>query len=253
MSAFLSDFLNAAGLLTRLPLPAADPRRPFRHAARAYPAVGLLIGLLAALAFALFGWLGLGDWPAAFLTLAVSLLLTGALHEDGLADVADGFGGGRDREEKLAILRDSRIGSYGVLALALSVGLRASALVLLAQAGPDEAGLAGAGLIAAHGLSRGLLPLLTLLQPLARRDGLAVGAGRSEGGDAWTALAIGFVVAWATLSFGAALLALLLGLAAVFLFGRLAERQIGGYTGDVLGALQQVLEILVLLVAVGLA
>ncbi len=251
MSAFLADLLNAGHLLTRLPLPAADPRRPFARSARAYPLVGLGVGALAALAFAVFDGLGLGGWPAALLTLAASLLLTGALHEDGLADVADGFGGGRDREQKLAILRDSRIGSYGVAALVLSLGLRGAALVALAAEG--GAGLAAGGLIAAHALSRGLLPVLMVYQPLARRDGLAAGAGQPQGLDVWTALAIGALVAWAALSFGAALLALLLGLVAVFLLGRLAERQIGGYTGDVCGALQQTLEILVLLIAVALA
>lgn len=248
MPAFLADFLNAAGLLTRLPLPPAGPARPFERSARAYPLVGLLVGVLAALAFAIFDGLGLEGWLAGFLTLGVTLLLTGALHEDGLADLADGFGGGRDRDEKLAILRDSRIGSYGVLALVLSLALRGLALGALA----DEE-LAAAALVAAHSFSRGLLPVLMVWQPLARGDGLAVMTGHARGGDAWTALAIGAVVAWAALSFGAALLALVLGLVAVFAIGRLAERQIGGYTGDVLGALQQLLEILVLLIAVALA
>jgi adenosylcobinamide-GDP ribazoletransferase len=248
MSAFLTDFLNAAGLLTRLPLPAGDPTRPFGRSARAYPLVGLLIGALAALAFTIFEGLDLGVWLAAFLTLAVTILLTGALHEDGLADSADGFGGGGDRESKLAILRDSRIGTYGVLALVLSLALRGVALGVL-----GELELAAAALVAAHALSRGLLPVLMVFQPLARGDGLAVSAGRSLGGDAWAALALGAVVAWAALSFWAALLALVLGLLLVFLVGRLAERQIGGYTGDVLGALQQGLEVLVLLVVVALA
>ena len=248
MSAFLADFLNAAGLMTRLPLPAPDPGRPFERSARAFPLVGLLIGLLAALAFALFERLGLGGWLAAFLTLAVTTLLTGALHEDGLADVADGFGGGADREGKLAILRDSRTGTYGVLAVVLSLALRGIALGVLA--GPE---LAVAALIAAHSLSRGLLPTLMVFQPLARTDGLAVTAGRSLGTDAWVALGVGFLIAWAALSFGAALLALVLGLLVVFGMGRLAQQQIGGYTGDVLGALQQLLEILVLLIVVSLA
>ncbi|MEX2631652.1 MAG: adenosylcobinamide-GDP ribazoletransferase [Tistlia sp.] len=248
MSAFLADFLNAARLLTRLPLPAAEASRSPGRSARAYPLVGLLIGALAALAFTIFEGLELGTWLAGFLTLGVTILLTGALHEDGLADTADGFGGGGDREAKLAILRDSRIGTYGVLALGLSLALRGLALGLL-----GELELAAAALVAAHALSRGLLPVLMVFQPLARADGLAVAAGRSLGGDAWAALALGAVIAWAALSFGAALLALVLGLIAVFGLGRLAERQIGGYTGDVLGALQQALEILVLLVVVALA
>lgn len=248
MPPFLADFLNATRLLTRLPLPAADPHRAFERSARAYPLAGLLIGLLAALAFSIFIWLGLGDWLSAFLTLAATLLITGALHEDGLADVADGFGGGRDREGKLAILRDSRVGSYGVLALVLSLALRG---VAIGELGDEE--LAVAALIAAHSLSRGLLPVLMVFQPLARADGLAVQAGHPRGADTWIALAVGAVVAWAALSLGAALLALILGLVAVLLIGRLAERQIGGYTGDVLGTLQQVLEVLVLLIAVALA
>ena len=112
-----------------------------------YPVIGALIGLCGALVYAAGTAAGLTSMLAALLTLGVQIALTGALHEDGLADVADGFGGGRDKMAKLAIMRDSRVGSYGVLALIFSVGLRWSALVALADplavaAGADLGGRA---------------------------------------------------------------------------------------------------------------
>ena len=104
---------------------------------------------------------------------AVGLASTGAFHEDGLADTVDGFGGGRDREHKLAIMRDSRHGTFGILALVLSVGLRAAALAAIGD--PIHAGLA---LVAAHAASRGALPPLMRLLAPARPDGLGAAAGR---------------------------------------------------------------------------
>ena len=121
--------------------------------------------------------IGLASWPAALLSVLAGIALTGALHEDGLADTADGFFGGRDREEKLAILRDSRQGTYGVLAIVLGVLLRAAAL-----AGIGDVIHAGLALIAAHAASRAALPaVMTALTP-ARPDGFGAGAGTPRAG-----------------------------------------------------------------------
>jgi adenosylcobinamide-GDP ribazoletransferase len=170
--------------------------------------------------------------------------LTGALHEDGLADVADGFGGGRDKMAKLAIMRDSRLGSYGVLALIFSVGLRWSALVALA----DPLAVAGA-LITAGALSRAVVPpVYGWLNP-ARTDGLAAGLGGPPGLRVVMAAVLGTCIAGLVLT-TAALPVMAVAILAGLAVGSLALRQIGGHTGDVLGACQQVVEIAVLLTLV---
>ncbi|MGH6905574.1 MAG: adenosylcobinamide-GDP ribazoletransferase, partial [Geminicoccaceae bacterium] len=131
----LRDCKVALAFLTRLPVreeppwPAAD----LAASAPMFPVVGALIGLAGAIAYALATWLGLPPWPAAVGALATTIWLTGALHEDGFADVADGFGGGGTREAKLAIMRDPRIGSYGALALVLAVLARAGAVAGLGE------------------------------------------------------------------------------------------------------------------------
>ena len=235
----------ATAVLTRLPVGvAATADGAVAAAGWAFPLVGAGIGALCAVAFFAAGLVGLADAPAAVLALAVGLGVTGAFHEDGLADTADGFGGGRDRAEKLAIMRDSRHGTYGIVALVLSVGLRGAALATIGD--PIHAGLA---LVAAHAASRGALPpLMRLLQP-ARADGLAAAAGRPSRTVAVLASAIGGAIALAVLGPLTGAAALLLASGAVGLAALLAQRQIGGYTGDVLGFFQQIGEIVMLLVA----
>jgi len=150
-----ADFAAATAFLTRIPAP-----RPVGHAglladaAWAFPLVGAGIGAVSALVFLLAQLLRLGDWPAALLAVLADVALTGALHEDGLADTADGFFGGHDREERLKIMRDTRHGTFGVLAIVLSVLLRTAALAEIGEA--VQGGLA---LIAAHAASRAALPL----------------------------------------------------------------------------------------------
>ena len=200
--------------------------------------------MIAAMVLFLASSFGLGQAPAALLALVAAGLITGALHEDGLADTADGFGGGRDRDEKLAIMRDSRQGSYGIIALIATIGLRAVALAAIP--GPIESGLA---LIAAHAAARAVLPAAMLwLQP-AREDGLGAMAGTPGPVTMLVALAIGIFVALGMLGPVRGAVALVLSGIAVAATAALARRQIGGYTGDVLGAFQQIGEIVMLLVA----
>src|ERR1700751_5602852 len=143
-------FAVATAFFTRLPVD-ARPRDGWRLADSAwtFPLVGAGIGAVAALAFLLAQSIGLGSQPAALFAVLAGLALTGALHEDGLADTADGFFGGRDREGRLAIMRDTRHGTFGVLAIVFSVLLRAAALAEIGEA--IQGGLA---LIAAHAASR---------------------------------------------------------------------------------------------------
>ncbi len=257
MSTFLAslsssprDFWLAFGFLTRLSGPSlrsVDPGR-LGSALRLAPLVGLVVGVCGALvSWVALAGLGLPALPAALLTVGATIWVTGALHEDGLADVADGFGGAFERSRKLAIMRDSRIGAYGVTALILSIGLRAAALAALA--GPEAA---AAVLIAAHSLSRGLLaPAMLVLVP-ARDDGLAAAAGRPRPVDALTAVLLALVLAGLAVGGGLALSFGLAALAAAAVAALIAARQIGGYTGDVLGAVQQAAETAVLLAAAAL-
>jgi adenosylcobinamide-GDP ribazoletransferase len=243
--AIFAQFLTATAVLTRLPVAdRAAPETTVADACWAFPAVGAGIGFIAGAVMLLASAAGLPNAPAALLALVAAGLVTGALHEDGLADTVDGFGGGRDRAEKLEIMRDSRQGSYGVLALILSIGLRGVALASIP--GPIEGALA---LIAAHAASRAALaPVLYLMSP-AREDGLGATAGRPSLAAMLGACALGVFVALGMLGPVRGAVALVLMAIAVAAAAMLARRQIGGYTGDVLGAFQQVGEIVMLLVA----
>lgn len=202
----------------------------------AYPIVGATIGAIGAGVYAL-ARVGLPPAMAAILAAAATILATGGLHEDGLADTADGFGGGHTRDRKLEIMRDSHIGSYGALALMVTLALRITAIAVIAE--PYWAGLA---LVMAGALGRGamLVPVLRLAP--ARTGGLATSlATRSP----WMAV-IGLGIA-AIFALPAPIALLGAGVAAVGMT-MLARRQVGGYTGDVLGATQQLAECAVLLI-----
>ncbi len=241
------EFCRALSFLTRLPLqpPPAQAAAPLADAGWAFPLVGLVIGLLSGIAYALAAWVHLPPLAAALIALGVSVRLTGGLQEDGLADTADGLGGGTEREEKLAIMRDSRIGSFGVLALIFSVGLRAAAIAGIATSG----GGVIAALIAAHAVARGFLPLVLRGIEPAREDGLGAAAGKPTPAVAWGAAGLAALIALVALDFLPGFTALLAAAAVISLRAVLAQRQLGGYTGDVLGAVEQGGETVVLLVA----
>lgn len=208
------------------------------------PLVGAIIALIGALAYTIAYEVGLPPLADATLATAAMLLVTGCLHEDGLADVADGFGGGSTRERKLEIMRDSRIGTYGVCALTMAVLLRVGLIAGLAE--PINVFSA---LLGAHAASRAVIPVFMALVPAARTDGLSASAGRPPAIDTATALALGFI----SLGLGLGLLTSIIALVLIGLgsgvIAWLCLRQIGGQTGDVLGALQQVSEVLILISA----
>src|SRR6202166_1412705 len=168
----------------------------------------------------------------------------GCWHEDGLADTADGFGGGDTRERKLEIMRDSRIGTYGVCALTLSILLRVSAIASL---GNPIVGLWA--LIAAHGGARAAMPMFMALVPPARSDGLAFAAGRPSGERVITASVLGILILAIGLGPTLGIAALILLLVAIVLVAWLSVVQIDGETGWVLGEVEQVSKILILRVA----
>lgn len=242
----LSEIWASIGFFTRLPMPSPPTPRPFGQALWAAPVAGAVVGVLVGAAMLLALALGLPPGPAAAVALAVGIAATGGLHEDGAADVADGFGGGGTREDKLLIMRDSRVGSYGALALVLSILGRWTALAVMATTLTSSAILVST--IAAHAASRALLPAFAASVPPARTDGLSAGLGTVEREVALVALALGFL-ALLPLGPGLTILSVILLAVIFFWLQGLCRRQIGGQTGDVLGALQQASETLLLFIA----
>ena len=226
--------------LTRLPLARVHLREEhFTEAVRYYPLVGLLVGGVAAAAFAVGAAVG-STAIAAVLAVAATLLATGAFHEDGLADLFDGLGAATP-ERMLEIMRDSRLGTFGAAALFCVLALKIAALVEL------PTGIALAALLAAHGLSRYSAVLVIATSRYVRGEGtakpVATGVSRtSMTVAAITALAIlGGVALYA--GWGAAL-SLGVGLVIGQILARsFFERRLGGYTGDCLGAVQQLSEL----------
>lgn len=239
----------ALAFLTRLPV---RPDRPWEGKDLAvsvamFPLVGLLVGVLGALAYAAATALGLPPLLAALLAIAALACATGALHEDGLADIADGLGGAT-RARRLEIMRDPRVGSFGVVALVLTLLARAGALAALA--GPAEV---AAALVGAAALSRALLPPAMLALPQARADGLAARAGRPHPARVAAGAAIALLIALLLLPVGVAAIASAAAALAGAMVALLALRRVGGITGDVLGAIQQLAEIAFLFGVVAMA
>lgn len=238
----------ALRFLTRVPVP-GNHDTPHHRAVPWFPVAGALIG--AVVGGVAVGLAELLPPPlAATLAVVVGLLITGAFHEDGLADVADAFGGGWDRERRLEILKDSRHGTYGVAALCSSVVVRVMAVATIA----GSAALFAA-FVLAHALGRaaavGVLALARPANPAV--EGLGVSAGR----DLRTAPVLASLVSAAAIGVAvggwwAAPLALAASAGAVAV-AALAVRKIGGVVGDALGAAEQVAECLVLVVMAGLA
>src|SRR5258707_14299288 len=191
MNEWLDDFKAAVGFLTRLPMPHPQGAMPpnFVRAHRMFPVVGALIGAAIGLFCLGLRHVGVPDMAAAALALGAGAILTGALHEDGLADVADGFGGGRDVASKLEIMRDSRLGTYCAPILLVSFATKLSALAAI----PDSDVVQS--LISVHALARGVLPWMAMSLPYARRDGLAASAGRPDAATAAIAAALALVIA----------------------------------------------------------
>ncbi|MDM7949765.1 adenosylcobinamide-GDP ribazoletransferase [Hydrogenophaga sp.] len=254
----IRHYLLAVQFFTRIPVTGrlADwvgfSPAMLRVSAAHFPGVGWLVGALTAAVFGALLWLlpaqDASPWVAAALSTVFGVLLTGAFHEDGLADLADGLGGSLDRERALDIMKDSRIGSYGALALVLAVLGKTALLALITQ----SAGLwpAVAALFGAHVTSR-FLPLFVIRtlphvgdtaasksKPLAE----AISTAGLLVGMLWWALALALVLmVFPASPWAAALLGAVLGLGWMW---RLLRRRLQGFTGDGLGATQQVCELM---------
>ncbi|GGC10764.1 adenosylcobinamide-GDP ribazoletransferase [Oxalicibacterium flavum] len=237
-------FFVALQFFTRLPVPrwvGYDPRW-LSQAARYFPAVGLVVGLLLALVYILATLL----WPqavAVLLSMVAGLLLTGAFHEDGFADTCDGFGGGSTPERVLEIMKDSRIGAYGAIGIMLMLGLKATTLATLPPA------TVVAALVLAHPLSRLCAVSLIWRMAYVRDEGkskpIAERMSSREFGIAAVtvvpALLLVLVSGW--IPFDGIVVGVLLAAGAMFWMARMFRRRIGGYTGDCLGAVQQIAEL----------
>lgn len=238
----LELFWLALGFFSRLPIPSQTPysEQRMNQAGRYFALVGLVLGCICALVFSLFETVFSAD-IAVFLMMCFSLMLTGAFHEDGLTDMADGIGGGMTVEKRLAIMKDSRIGTYGASALVMA--LLGKFLFLSELAGLTH--LAGA-LIAAYVLSRGVAASLiydmpyvsdsdtSKSKPLANKQSqreLAVLVGTSLLPVLWLDTGLMAILILAAVGFRA-------------LFRRWLNRRLGGFTGDCLGAAQQLMELL---------
>jgi adenosylcobinamide-GDP ribazoletransferase len=239
------DVLSSLRFFTRLPLPTRETGPPdWARIAWSAPLAGAIVGAIGGLALVIADELSFPPFLAATFAIAALVLTTGALHEDGLADVADGFGGGSTREAKLAIMRDSRIGVFGAIALVLSLMLRVGALAALQREGT---GFAFAGLMLANAAARsGALTPLAWLPP-ARLDGAGASAGRLDSAHlvaaTLSAVAVAFVTGLWSLGVVRALFACALAAGSARGLCALARRQIGGQTGDVAGAAAQLSEV----------
>lgn len=238
----IAIFLLALQFLTRLPVTSHDLYTPERMAAsvRYYPLVGLLVGGLSA-AVLWFTSLAFPNELAVLFAIAAGLLITGAFHEDGLADTFDGIGGGQTRERALVIMKDSRLGTYGTLALIIVLALKAASLMVL------PVSLVIAALIVAYSLSRLSSVLVIATSRYVRDEGIGkpVSGGISRSGLVVSILtgAGALVLFYSLTGSPVALIFACCGLIAGHILMRLFfERKLGGYTGDTLGAVQQVSE-----------
>ncbi len=231
------EIVAAIGLLTRLPVPRTEPPPCMAQSAWAWPLIGALLGLVTAVVATTLLQFGVPELICALLVTGLMVLLTGALHEDGLADCADGLPNGSTAAERIRIMRDSRIGAFGTLTLILAIGLRVACIAAL-LATPSVT----AALIIVGSVSRGVMAVAMGWLPPAAPDGVSAAAGQPSPAVCviGLGLALGLVIwlaGWAWLPVVA-----LAGMP-VAGFCLYARRRIGGQTGDVLGAVQILAEL----------
>jgi cobalamin 5'-phosphate synthase/cobalamin synthase len=242
----VKDIAVALGFLTRLPMPAGVGTSGFGRAARWYPVVGAGLGGAATLAAWALDSAGVPISLTAWLLVGQLAWMTGGLHLDGLADVADGFGGGRTRDDALRIMRDPAVGAFGTTALVVVLGVKAGALTALL-----EREVAIPVLVAGPALARWAVVLLGIWVPSARPEGGL--------GDAFSLEVDGSGLLIASFFAGAVVIGLLgipglalwtVAVLTAAVLGQMARRRIGGVTGDVFGALVELTETTVFIGAV---
>ncbi|MDQ0457181.1 adenosylcobinamide-GDP ribazoletransferase [Rhizobium paknamense] len=248
---WIVDLARSIAFLSRLPVSS----RFFRghdgsmdRTVRAFPLAGAVLLAPVGLLLALVSATHAGALFSAIAALTLQIMLTGALHEDGLADSADGLGGNHQRERALQIMKDSRNGTYGVVALILSLGLRATAIAALVNhLSPMDAALCLIGVGAA---SRALMVWHWQALPSARPEGLAASLGKPTEKSLHAALFLGVALAVITIGPATSLSPLAIALVttalSAYAVNAFVERRLGGRTGDTIGAMQQIAEIVAL-------
>lgn len=250
ISRLLGQTMRATAFLSRLPVPQRyfTGETSMRDDSASFAFSGVLIAIAPAVFLLLLGLIGVPPFLAAAFCVLSLAVVTGALHEDGLGDVADGFGGGKDKEARLEIMKDSRIGTYGAIAVAGSLLLRVAALGAIVTAHGSVA--AAITVIAVAACSRAAVVWFWASLPSARPGGIADSAGTPTEGAvslaAISGLAVFAVLATVAIGFVNAAIALLFALAGLQGFSRLCARMIGGQTGDTLGSCQQIVEVMLL-------
>lgn len=230
------DLPLTLSFFSRFPVGGGRHGRRLADAVWVLPLASALLALPAAVALAVASWAGVGALAAALIAVAVLALSTGALHEDGFADCADGFFGAATAERRLEIMADSRVGTYGAYALILATGLKAALLAaLLTSVGV----LATAAVFVASAVAARTVALYPWVAMPAARQGLAASMGRPTSGTFRVAgaLAVAIVaLAMSVAGLGAAVVGIVAAIIAAIALAGLAERLIGGHTGDVIGA-----------------
>ncbi|UTW57415.1 adenosylcobinamide-GDP ribazoletransferase [Kordiimonas sp. SCSIO 12603] len=238
------DIAAAFMLLTRIPInwtKISDAPPNLGRAMWAYPVVGFFIGGLMSLAFLASTHIGISKELAILIAISTAVFTTGSFHEDGLADVADGFGGGYGKDKKLEIMRDSRIGTYGGLALIIAFSFKFFSLQSM-----TEMDIVRAMIIVAV-ISRSVILIPPLILSPARSNSLATEAGKPSFPTVTTAFILSLGSSFFIASMAATIFLTVSALLTTLVFCRLAYKQVGGYSGDILGATQQLSEIAMLI------
>jgi adenosylcobinamide-GDP ribazoletransferase len=238
-----ADLVSAFALLTRLPLPRGTKGSTMGQSIWAWPVVGLAVGAIGAISYAVAWHFHLSPGLDGLVAVLAMALTTGGFHEDGLADTADGIGGGTTADKRLLIMKDSRIGSFGALALIASVGLRVAAVAQMA-----EPRLVAPALIVAAIFGRSAMPGVLLLSAPARAEGLAATLGLPERPRIYLGWTLAVLVGLLLLRPHTMLVAAFVTILVVGAMAALGRQRLGGYTGDTLGATEQISECAVLLV-----
>lgn len=238
----IEDLRAAFMLLTRIPVRWDKETPPdLNRCLWTYPIVGMVVALVGVCVYGGGIFIHLPNGVSVLLSIAVMIIVTGAFHEDGLADTLDGFGGGLTAEKKLEIMRDSRIGTYGGLGLIIVIGLKAAVLWSMAYYQFMAALLVGAS------LSRFMIILILRILPPAREGGLSVNAGRPSNNTILVGLSTPLLISMLLLDLRTSLIVVAVAVIITWLFSRFTFKQVGGFSGDILGATQQISEVAIFL------
>ena len=243
---FFRDLLLSLSFLTRIPVfKDLTFERTLMDAAWSFPLIGALVGLIGGMFAFLLSYLNVSPVIISFITIGAIILVTGGLHEDGLADTADGFGSNKRPEDKIRVMRDSRIGVYGTLALMITILTKVSALSELID--NDHISTCVIALVVSGALSRSSMIGIAFFLENASETGLATLAGKPSPSSIGVCFFISILLCLFLLPLTKVLVAILLSSVTTVIIGFLSKKQINGYTGDILGTSQILSETVILI------